>query len=151
MCCSDVWWRSGPLKFWPCPVRTAPGPWRGAAPSVNSERRSGGAARSSSASWRAAAPPGTASRRPLGNYRTPSPPQLLETRRTDPKTKDRFCLLVGKWVAAAFAHEEFLFLLFNYFPILWVLPSFSALLWTLPVQESIKDLFFEKLKKFGFY
>lgn len=61
------------------PIRTAPALWRGAAPSVNCERRSAAAARNWSASWKAAARHETASPKTPGNYpnwRLTDPPQV---------------------------------------------------------------------------
>lgn len=82
------------------PVRTAPALWRGAAPSVNWERRSAAAARNWSASWKAAARRETASPRTPGNYfqQAPkNPPQValstLEPRGTGPPAPFSF----GGW------------------------------------------------------
>lgn len=57
-----------------CPIRTDPALWRGAAPSVNCERRSAAAARNSSASWKAAARHETVNPKTPGNYPPLSPP-----------------------------------------------------------------------------
>lgn len=82
------------------PVRTAPALWRGAAPSVNWERRSAAAARNWSASWKAAARRETASPRTPGNYFQQAPKNptqvalsTLEPRGTGPPAPFSF----GGW------------------------------------------------------
>lgn len=65
-------------------IRTAPALWRGAAPSVNCERRYAAAARNWSASWKAAARPETASPKTPGNYPNRHP--------TDPPAHRRLTL-----------------------------------------------------------